>query len=448
MAFRKRRSDGRSNLKTVLYISYDGMTDPLGQSQVIPYLTGLAKRGHSITVLSCEKRHNFALLHERCESVFADSGIEWHHVPYSKRPPVLSTYLDLARMRRLGKKLHARKQFDIVHCRTILSVLVGHSLARPSGAKPRAKPGAQLGAKLIFDMRGFWADERVEGSLWNLSNPIYRGLYKYFKRKERQFFREADLVVTLTQRAKEFIQSPSCVAKGAEEITTEIAPENAAEIARNITVVPCCVDTDHFSPESVDPEIVSRHRQVLGLASDTFVLMYLGSLGTRYMLGEMMRFFAVVRREDPGARFLIVTRGDPALIRSAASDAEVDPSAVSIVSSTYEEIPNLIALADAAVFFIKTGVSGKAVSPTKQAELLAMGVRVVCNAGIGDCDEILGGSGAGIIVDAMTEDAFLDAATRLRAPDGLSGDRIRQIALDGLSLESGIARYHDAWESL
>ncbi|MCH7892197.1 MAG: glycosyltransferase [Gemmatimonadetes bacterium] len=386
-------------MKTVLYISYDGMTDPLGQSQVIPYLTGLAKRGHQITVLSCEKRHHFALLHERCEAVFADSGIAWHHVRYSKRPPVLSTYLDLARMRRLGKKLTTATPFDIVHCRTVLSALVGQPLAR------------RQDARLIFDMRGFWADERVEGSLWSLSNPVYRRVYNYFKRKEHQFFREADLVITLTERAKEFIQSLSS------------GPEDSAEIA----VVPCCADTDHFSPEAVDPEVVSRHREELGLANDTFVLAYLGSLGTRYMLGEMMRFFAVLRRQAEGARFLIVTRDDTSLIDSAASEAGVDPSAISIVSTTYEEIPNLIALADASVFFIKTGVSGKAVSPTKQAELLAMGVRVVCNAGIGDCDEILGGTGAGIIVDAMTEEAFLDAATRLRAPDGLSGDRIRQV---------------------
>jgi len=399
------------------------MTDPLGQSQVIPYLRGLAERGHQITVLSCEKRHHFALLHERCEAIFEDSGIEWHHVRYSKRPPVLSTYLDLARMRRIGKKLAKEKLFDIVHCRTVLAMLVGHSVARLQDAR------------LIFDMRGFWADERVEGSLWSLSNPIYRRLYNYFKRKEHQFFREADLVITLTERAKEFIQSPSYGAEG-------------AEIARNVTVVPCCVDTDHFSPESVDPEIVSRHRKELGLASDPFVLTYLGSLGTRYMLGEMMRFFAVVRREDPGARFLIVTRGDPALIHSAASDSGVDPSAISIVSSTYEEIPNLIALADAAVFFIETGVSGKAVSPTKQAELMAMGVRVVCNSEIGDCDEIIGATGAGIIVDPLTDDTFLRAAVRLRARDGLSGGQIRQVALERLSLESGIARYHEAWEAL
>ena len=82
-------------MKTVLYISYDGMTDPLGQSQVIPYLAGLAKRGHSITALSAEKPHHFALLRERCERIFADHAIDWHHVPYSKRPPVLATCVDL-----------------------------------------------------------------------------------------------------------------------------------------------------------------------------------------------------------------------------------------------------------------------------------------------------------------------------------------------------------------
>ena len=205
------------------------MTDPLGQSQVIPYLTGLAKRGHRITVLSAEKPHHFALLHERCERLFADHAIDWHHVPYSKRPPVLSTFVDLARMRHLGTRLSNGGRFEIVHCRTILSTLVGHALAR------------RFRAKLIFDIRGFWADERVDGRLWSLSNPLYRALYHYFKRRERRFFREADLIITLTRRAKEFIQSLDLGGP---------VPE--------IAVVPCCVDTDHFSPEAVRTRAASR----------------------------------------------------------------------------------------------------------------------------------------------------------------------------------------------
>ena len=47
-------------MKQVLYISYDGMTDNLGQSQVIPYLIGLQKLGYSIHILSCEKPQVFA----------------------------------------------------------------------------------------------------------------------------------------------------------------------------------------------------------------------------------------------------------------------------------------------------------------------------------------------------------------------------------------------------
>ena len=252
-------------MKTVLYISYDGMTDPLGQSQVIPYLTGLAKRGHRITVLSCEKRHHFALLHERCEKALADSGIEWVHVPYSKRPPVLSTYFDLARMRRLGNKLSAGRQFDIVHCRTILSALIGQEMAR------------RLGAKLIFDMRGFWADERVEGSLWNLSNPIYRRLFAYFKRKERQFFREADLVITLTARAKEFIKSPD-YGPGDVDLEAFVQLHNP-----NTTDISSTIYTDRYVP--VNPYSNAR-RLTLGWSGSHSTSKYL------HLLDEVLRHLA------------------------------------------------------------------------------------------------------------------------------------------------------------
>ena len=44
--------------KNVLYISYDGMTDPLGQSQVLPYLSGLSKEGYSFHLISFETALN------------------------------------------------------------------------------------------------------------------------------------------------------------------------------------------------------------------------------------------------------------------------------------------------------------------------------------------------------------------------------------------------------
>jgi hypothetical protein len=45
--------------KQVLFISYNGMLDPLGQSQVIPYLKELSKLGAQFTLLSYERDHAF-----------------------------------------------------------------------------------------------------------------------------------------------------------------------------------------------------------------------------------------------------------------------------------------------------------------------------------------------------------------------------------------------------
>lgn len=43
----------------ILYLSYDGMTDPLGQSQVLPYLTMLRKKSYNISMISLEKLEVF-----------------------------------------------------------------------------------------------------------------------------------------------------------------------------------------------------------------------------------------------------------------------------------------------------------------------------------------------------------------------------------------------------
>ena len=61
---------------------------------------------------------------------------------------------------------------------------------------------SKYGLKLLFDMRGFWADERIEGNIWNKKNLIFNLIYNYFKRKEIKLFSNADYTVSLTERGK------------------------------------------------------------------------------------------------------------------------------------------------------------------------------------------------------------------------------------------------------
>ena len=45
-------------MKTCLYITYDGLLDPLGQSQILPYIKSLNKKGYKFIILSFEKSQN------------------------------------------------------------------------------------------------------------------------------------------------------------------------------------------------------------------------------------------------------------------------------------------------------------------------------------------------------------------------------------------------------
>ena len=179
----------------ILYLSYDGMTDPLGQSQVLPYLVGLTSKGFRFHIISFEKEDRFSKYREEIQAICDQNGIIWHPISYTKKPPLLSTLWDVSRMRNKAFELHRVFNFSLIHCRSYLSALVGQKMQR------------KWGTKFLFDMRGFWADERIDGNIWSLNNPVFKLVYNFFKRKEKEFFLESDYVVSLTYNGKNEIIS-------------------------------------------------------------------------------------------------------------------------------------------------------------------------------------------------------------------------------------------------
>jgi glycosyltransferase involved in cell wall biosynthesis len=327
----------------VLYLSYDGLTDPLGQSQILPYLAGLAQRGHRISIISFEKDDKLMAGGDRIRQFCREHTLTWHPLRYHKRPPVFSTVYDVWCMRRLAQKLHAQEAFSIVHCRSYITALVGRWFKR------------RYGARFIFDMRGFWADERVEGGLWNLGSPVYRRVYNFFKRQERKFLNDADAVIVLTVAAREEILSWGTADK--------------------ITVIPCCVDLQLFDRSTVAAEDVAVWRTRLDIPPGTYVLLYLGSIGTWYLWNEMVLFFERLKKEHAHAKFLVLTPD---------TDKIMSHPDFIVRTVSRQEVPGLICLADASVCFIKPSFSKKGSSATKMAEVLAMGVPVITNPGWGD----------------------------------------------------------------
>ena len=77
-------------------------------------------------------------------------------------------------------------------------------------------------------MRGFWADERVDGRIWNLSKPHHKKTYNYFKCKEKEFFQESAYTISLTNEGKQEIES------------WKLKNQSSIE------VIPCCTDENLF----------------------------------------------------------------------------------------------------------------------------------------------------------------------------------------------------------
>jgi glycosyltransferase involved in cell wall biosynthesis len=404
----------------VLYISYDGMTDPLGQSQVIPYLKGLSEMGHMITLLSCEKKERFQKQGMAIKDLLNAAGITWVPVPYSSLPSILSKKLNLLRIFRKANTICKSDKPHIVHCRSYMAATIGLRLKK------------QYNVKFIFDMRGFWADERIDGGIWTFNNFIHKRLYSYFKKKEIEFLLNADYTISLTQNAKNEILSWKALQQ--EQI--------------KIRVIPCCADLEHFSSSNVSDKKINELRNELQLSSNHFVISYLGSIGTWYMLDEMLDFFKVLLNKKPEAVFLFITTDSKDHIYQKASEKNISQSNIKIVASSRKDVPAYLLLSAISIYFIKPLYSKKASSPTKTAEILAMGVPVITNSGIGDSDYILKESGAGLIIDDFTASEYSRVIEQFDVI--LKSDRsfFRKVSKNHFSLEEGVKCYNEVYKKL
>ena len=402
-------------MPNILYISYDGMTDPLGQSQVLPYLVGLSAKGYTISLISCEKAER-GQFKETVQAICSQHHINWQPILYTRKPPILSTIKDVRNIQKLAMALHQKIGFDVVHCRSYIAALVGQKMKQ------------KCHIPFVFDMRGFWADERVDGGLWNVKKPIYKWVYQYFKKKESQFLTQSDAVVSLTHAAQE-----------------EIEKWGLAHAL--ITVIPCCVDTRFFDPESLKRQQIEALKRKVDLPKNKIVLGYVGSLGTWYLLEEMMAFFKFWLQKHPDSIFFFVSTEPKEHIFKVASNYRIDREKIKIVSASRNEMPYYISMMDIGLFFIKNAFSKMASSPVKQGELMAMGVPVICNAGVGDSDFIIEQYQSGELVHSFDEAGFADAVQRIKAEMN-HPDAIRKGACDYFDLQKGIDSYAGIYEAL
>ena len=404
---------------STLYICYFGLREPLVQTQVLPYLQQLALAGIEVNLLTFEpqlqdKWSSGELADQRTQLM--NDGINWFSLPYHKSPSLPATVYDILTGAHFARRLIRSAGLDIIHARSHVSAVMGALAIH--GTKVR----------LLFDIRGFLPEEYTDSGLW----PPGGYLYRLTKAVESRLLAAADGFVVLTEKARQILFPES----------------NQDARGKPIEVIPCCVDLNHF--RGPDPSLRDEMRQRLGV-TDRRVVVYVGSLEGWYLTDEMADLLAVMHQQDRRVFSLILTQSPPTMITSRLQERGIRRENYKICKVSPAEIPSYLNAADVAVSFIKPCFSKLSSSPTKMAEYLAAGLPVICNAGIGDLDELIESDRVGVLLRDFNEQSYrraLDELTELEH-DGDLQARCRSSAIARFDLVSiGGARYRRLYERI
>jgi len=409
---------GEAGKMKTLFITYNGATEPLIRSQGIPYLKGLSKNGINCVIMSFEKTSADKKVQEEIEKELHEAGIEWVSLRYHKSPSLPATFFDIICGVVYGTGLAVSRGVDVIHARATVPAVMAFFISRLSRKK------------FIYDERGLMAEEYADGGMWKRGGLLYKAA-RYI---ERRLLVGADSVIVLTQNIKKFLTEGSYLPS-----VRRLPP---------IDVIACCVDLGRFSYR---PEYKRQAREsVAPSLGDGFVFIYTGSLGTWYMLDEMLDFYAVARRVIPGARLLIVTHSDRKTVAASAAKRGFAPDEVIAVSAGFDEMSVYLNAADAGLFFIKPVLSKRSSCPIKFAEYLACGLPVVINSGIGDTAAVVNDGPLGAVVKGFSRAEYEKAALEIVK---LTGDgntpRLCRLAAERMfSLDSGIEKYQEVYNRL
>lgn len=403
---------------SALFITYDGLLDPLGGSQILPYLRSIAGHPRPLHIVSFEKPDRFSVGAERLRIQLAETGIGWTPLSFTTRFGKVGKLWDLGRMYATCLCLQKSSKFGVIHCRSYQAMQVGALLNRLTDVRT------------IFDMRGLWVDERVDGGLWVQDRWLNRLAFRTYKRIETNLLARANHVVALTDRVVPELQ--------------RLSPRMTA----SVTVIPCCADFDHFVLHSDAARQAMRAE--LGIAPGALVLSYLGSLGTWYMLDEMLRLFAAVARQRDDVHLLFITRDwrDEHEELLTAMGLQALRHRIHVRPASRDQVPMLLGASDIMLSFIKPAYSKMASSPTKLAEAFALGIPVISNTGVGDVDQITRDLDAGMVIDLDEVQAFDELAIQLDMIRAKGGLGLRARARERFGLEVAEESYRQVYVAL
>jgi len=393
-------------MKPTVYVTRNGLMEPLGQSQVLSYLRGLSQR-YSITLITYEKDEDrvdmarFQAMHAECNRL----GIRWRPQRFWRGPKIVAPTLSMLRMTWLVWSEVRNQNAQLIHARSYIPSAVAMVVSKLTGVP------------FIFDMRALWPEELITAGRLRRGSILHHAIVV----AERLCLRRASTVVSLTHAAVEHLRN--------------VYPLDMS--GQKVVVIPTCADLDRFALADQQP-------------TDRII----GCLGTVlsgwFRVDWLASFFSVAAASDSNTVFELTTRDDPDEVREAVDPTGQLGERLIIAPSGPEHVHRILQGQVASVMFFTDGLSKLGSSPTRMAEILGCGLPVVANEGVGDVAGIISQYRVGVLVKsnntASMEAAWDELQVLLNDPDLKA--RCRSVAKELFSLETGTAAYADIYAHL
>jgi glycosyltransferase involved in cell wall biosynthesis len=395
----------------ILYVTVDGILDPLGFSQVARVIEGLAGRGFSYVLLSQERQERLAdsarvaTIQARLDA----AGIRWVRQAYATGGSLRAIGANMSRLAAAIVESVIRHGIGLIHARGYqagLAALAAQALRR---------------TPFLFDARGCWIDERLEEGRWFTRASILRAA----RICERQLYSRAAGVVTLTELHADDVR------KG-----------NYGAPPETVECITTCADFSEFrlyqddEPRPrIDPEIFSKLR-------DRRVVALVGSINRSYRVTESIALAhrALKLRDDVHLLILSHQRSE---YQRLLEQQSVPAERVTLADAHHDAMPQWLSLVDFGLLLLTEPAAKRGSMPTKLGEFLAAGVRPIAHGCNEEMGEWVRRAGSGHYLRDVGP-ASLDAAARWLAESPVErsiAERARETAAAHFSLNHGLDRY-------
>jgi glycosyltransferase involved in cell wall biosynthesis len=389
-------------LKKILYISYTGILEPLGSSQVLNYIRELSK-DFSFWLITLEKIDD---LKDDKESLYikkslSEFGIIWLYLPY--KPGAINYVKNLKNVFSLSRSIIKSNNINFIHCRSYMPTIVAYTLK---------KLGYQV--DYLFDTRGFWFDEKADVGEWSRS----RFIYKLSKKFEKSLYLNAFSIVMLSRKSVELIRN-GYFFKGSEKV-------------ENIYFIPTCTDLEKFKPN------FEKENSPIKIG-------YIGTAIGWYNFEKTAKLLQLIKQELD-FELEIYNGGQHDFIKKTLLTYGFNKGSYSLQKVKFDEIPSRMRNFDISIFFIHPFYSKNASAATKFGELMASGIPILTNKNVGDHESFINEYKTGKILDTEKLNSYNFKTLLNSLTNKQTQKNCRNLAEEVFSLQKGVVEYTKIYE--